>query len=344
MSQPIPDQMQALLLEAHREDVLEAVRSLKVVQRATPKPAHGQVLVKMDASPCNPSDLLFLQGKYGTGKTLPTVPGWEGAGTVVASGGGLLAWWLQGKRVACGNQDDRDGAWAQYMAANAAECIPLKQGLTLEQGATLIINPLTAVGLLATARKEGHAAAVQTAGASQVGRMVVRLAREAGYPLISVVRRDAQVELLRKEGAEHVLNSSDPDFAAQLTSLCARLKATAAFEAVAGDLTGIALNAMPRGATAYVYGGLSETACGGVDPLGLIFEDKQLRGFFLGAWLKQQGALGILRAAGRAQKLIIEGQIGTQVQRRVGLDGAVEGLEHYAQNMTDGKVLITPNG
>ncbi|QDU87934.1 Alcohol dehydrogenase [Pirellulimonas nuda] len=344
MSQPISDQMQALLLEAHHDDVLEAVRSLKVVQRATPKPAHGQVLVKMDASPCNPSDLLFLQGKYGTGKTLPTVPGWEGAGTVVASGGGLLAWWLQGKRVACGNQDDRDGAWAQYMAANAAECIPLKQGLTLEQGATLIINPLTAVGLLATARKEGHAAAVQTAGASQVGRMVVRLAKEAGYPLISIVRRDAQVELLKREGAAHVLNSSNAGFVEQLTDTCAKLQATAAFEAVAGDMTGIVLNAMPRGATAYVYGSLSETACGGVEPLGLVFEEKQLRGFYLGGWLKQQGSLGILRAAGRVQRMVMKRQIGTHVERRVGLEGAAAALEHYVQHMTDGKVLIAPHG
>src|SRR5690606_33818110 len=116
-------------------------------------------------------------------KTLPTVPGWEGAGTVVASGGGLLAGWLQGKRVACALQADRDGTWAQYFVANAAECIPLKSRLSTEQGASLIINPMTALALLKTAQRGGHRAAVHTASASQLGRILLMLASDANFPL-----------------------------------------------------------------------------------------------------------------------------------------------------------------
>lgn len=343
MGSAIPTQMRAILLEAHHEDVLDAIRSLKIVDRAVPKPQRGQVLVKIDSAPCNPSDLLFLQGKYGAHKTLPSVPGWEGAGTVVASGGGLLATWLKGKRVACGIQDDRDGAWAQYMVANATECIPLKRQLSLEQGATLIINPLTAMGLLDTARRGGHRAAIQTAAASQVGRMVVRLAKEAEYPVISVVRRESQGEVLKSLGAMHVLNSADEDFVEQMMSLCARLHATAAFEAVAGDLTGIVLNAMPAGSTVYVYGALSEASCASIDPVELIFRDKNVTGFYLGKWIKKRGPLAILRAASRLQRMIIEGRVGTTVQRRLNLDESVAGLEHYVHHMTDGKMLIGPN-
>ena len=300
------------------------------------------MLVRIDSAPCNPSDLLFLQGKYGALKTLPSVPGWEGAGSRCQRwrSAGELA---RGKRVACSNQDDRDGTWAQYMVANAAACVALKSQVSLEQGATLIINPLTAMGLLDTARRGGHRAAIQTAGASQVGRIVVRLAEEADYPVISVVRRESQVEILKSLGATHVLNSSDEDFVEQMKSQCERLEATAAFEAVAGDLSGIVLNAMPAGSTVYVYGGLSEKACASIDPIGLIFHDKSIAGFYLGKWLKQQSSLGILRAAGRLQRMIIEGHIDTTVQRRLDLDEVIAGLEHYVDHMTAGKMLIAPN-
>ena len=125
----MPDQMRALQLDAFHEDVSEAIRSLKVVTKPVPAPRRGQVLVKVEAAPCNPSDLLFLQARYAQLKTLPAVPGWEGAGTVVASGGGWIARYLQGKRVACSIQGDRDGTWGQYAVANVLECIPLKSGL-----------------------------------------------------------------------------------------------------------------------------------------------------------------------------------------------------------------------
>src|SRR5881392_605465 len=122
MAAPIPETMRAVVLSEYRENVSDAIRELAVMQRPVPKPRRGQVLVKITAAPCNPSDLLLLQGKYGVLKKLPTVPGWEGAGTVVASGGGLLARWLQCKRVACGLRADRDGTWAEYFVANADNC------------------------------------------------------------------------------------------------------------------------------------------------------------------------------------------------------------------------------
>lgn len=343
MTSTVPDDMRALVLDEYHDDVAEAINGLKVVDRPVPAPQRGQVLVKIEAAPCNPSDLLLLEGKYGTLKTLPTVPGWEGAGTVVASGGGLLASWLKGKRVACGLRADRDGTWAEYVVANGTECIPLKRRLDIEQAASLIINPLTAMGLLDTARRGGHHAAVHTAGASQLGRMLVAMAAEVNYPIINVVRRAVQVEVLKSLGAAHVLNSSDPDFLEQLKAACEQLRATIAFEAVAGDMTGTVLNVMPQGATLYLYGALSEEACGNIDPIGLIFHDKTVTGFYLGRWLRRRGALGILRAAGRVQRMIIDGRIETTVQRKVVLDEAIDGLKQYVDHMTEGKLLIMPH-
>jgi NADPH:quinone reductase-like Zn-dependent oxidoreductase len=343
MADSIPDRMHALVLHEYREDIADAIDSLKVEQRPVPTLKRGQVLVRIEAAPCNPSDLLLLQGKYGSLKTLPAVPGWEGAGTVVASGGGPLAWWLKDKRVACGQQGDRDGTWAEYVVANATECIPLKRQLRMEQAASLIINPLTAIGLLETARRGGHRAAVHTAGASQLGRMLVAMAAEVNYPIINVVRREAQVELLNSLGAVHVLNSSDEDFADRLRAVSADLQATAAFEAVAGEITGTVLNVLPEGSTVYVYGALSEEACDNIDPTELIFRQKTVTGFYLGAWLQERGSLGVLRAASRAQKMLIDGRIETKVQRTVSLGEAVAGLRQYVDHMTDGKLLIMPH-
>ena len=303
---------------------------------------RGQVLVRIEAAPCNPSDLLLLQGKYGSLKKLPTVPGWEGAGTVVASGGGPLAWWLMGKRVACGQQEDRDGTWAQYVVANAAECIPLKRQLCMEQAASLIVNPLTAMGLLETARRGGHRAAVQTAGASQLGRMLVAMASELNFPVINVVRREAQVELLKSMGAAHVLNSSDDDFVERIGAIAAELQATAALEAIGGEMTGTLFNVLPEGSTVFVYGALSEAACDNIDPIELIFHGKTVTGFYLGVWLRERGSLNVLRAASRAQKMLVDGRIETKVQRTVSLEEAVDGLRQYVNHMTDGKLLMMP--
>ena len=342
MIDSIPDHMHALVLHEYCEDIAEAIDSLKVEQRSVPALKRGQVLVRIEATPCNPSDLLLLQGKYGSLKTLPTVPGWEGAGTVVASGGGPLAWWLMGKRVACGQQEDRDGTWAQYVVANAAECIPLKRKLRMEQAASLIVNPLTAMGLLETAQRGGHRAAVQTAGASQLGRMLVAMAAELNFPIINVVRRKAQVELLKSMGAAHVLNSSDDNFVDRLAAIAAELQATTAFEAIGGEMTGTLFNVLPEGSTVFVYGALSEAACDNIDPIELIFRGKTVTGFYLGAWLRERGSLDVLRAASRAQKMLIDGRIETKVQRTVSLEEAVDGLRQYVNHMTDGKLLMMP--
>lgn len=331
--------MKALLLERYNKNLLEAIDSLKVVDRPMPALRPGRVLVKIEAAPCNPSDLLFLQAKYGSLKTLPSAPGWEGAGRVVDSGGGLLGRWLKGKRVACALRGDRDGTWAEYFVANATDCIPLKRDLPIAQAAGLIINPFSAAGLWDLARRGGHRAAVHTAGAGQLGRMLLAL---ADRPLINIVRREAQVELLRSLGAQHVLNSSDGDFKDKLRDACARLNATVAFDAVAGTMTGTVVNAMPPGSTVHVYGSLAEQPCGEINPVDLLFHDKTVTGFYLTRWLRDRNRLALYRTARRLQQLLIEKRIETKVQRTLPLEEAADGLKQYVQHMTDGKVLITP--
>lgn len=338
----IPTEMRAVIVDAYHDTLTEAIAALRVGPRPVPALRPGQVLVKIEAAPCNPSDLVFLVGKYGVRKPLPAVPGWEGAGTVVASGGGLYARWLRGQRVACSSRLNGDGTWAEYCAAEARRCIPLSRQISSEQGASLIVNPLSAWGLLETARRGGHRAAVQTAAASQLGRMLLKMAADRNYPVISVVRREEQVALLKSLGAAHVLHSETPDFVPRLQQICAQLQATAAFDAVAGPLTGTLLQAMPDGSTVFVYGALSEQPCSEINPVELIFRRKHIASFYLGTWLESQGPLATLRAVGHVRRLLAEQRIATQIQRRLPLAEVPAGLQQYVQHMTDGKVLIVP--
>ncbi|NTV42299.1 MAG: zinc-binding dehydrogenase [Syntrophobacteraceae bacterium] len=340
--EPLPQQMRALQLERHALDLEEALKALKLVSKPLPRPAPGQVLVRMEAAPCNPSDLVTLQGLYAVRKTLPAVPGWEGAGTVVQSGGGILGRLLVGRRVACGGQGDGDGTWAEYFVTEASMCVPLNARLTWEQGSMLIVNPLTAVGLFDKVTRGRHRAAIVTAGASQLGRMLARLAASRGLTIIHVVRREEQAALLGKLGAQVVLNGEREDFEASLQREAQRLKATIALDAVAGPAAGRLLKAMPAGSELVVYGMLSNEPCGGIDPHDLIFEGKRVTGFWLTPWLMNMGFLGRMHLVGKVQRLIADGVLDSTVHRRLRLDEVQEGLLEYSRRMSSGKALICP--
>jgi len=314
--------------------------SISVAEMPVPRPGHGEVLVKVFASPVNPSDLMFLQGLYGFKKPLPAVPGFEGSGTVVEASPGMLGRFLSGKRVACTTADAKiaGGMWAEYTVTSAHLCIPLRKQVDLEQGAVMLVNPLTAWALMEEARRGGHKAVVQTAAASALGRMIVRLGHRFSIPVINVVRRPEQFKLLESMGAKYVVNSSDPGFESSLRDLCRRLGATIGFDAVAGEMSAQLLRAQPRGSRLLVYGGLSLAPCQ-VDPGSLVFEGKRLEGFSLTAWLRRKSLLGQLRLSREVQKLL-DSDLKTEFQARVPLTDAMRGLRQYSDNMTAGKVLL----
>ena len=129
-----------------------ATPNLEVVERPTPQPQQGQVLVRITAAPINPSDQAFLRGAYGIRKPLPIVPGIEGTGTVVAAGPGILTQRLLGRRVACSGLSTGDGTWAEYALLEANRCISVTPGIADEQAACLFVNPWTAIALTQIAR------------------------------------------------------------------------------------------------------------------------------------------------------------------------------------------------
>lgn len=332
--EPIPDTMQAAVLHAYDG----APESLRIETRPVPRPQRGQVLVKMSAAPINPSDLMFLKGLYGVVKPLPVVPGWEGAGRVVATGDDWLSRLLLGKRVACGAPDQHDGTWAEYLLTTSARCVPLSDAIDDDLGAMLIVNPLTAWALMDTARRGGHRAFVQTAAASAVGRMLLRLSLHFSVEGIHIVRREEQVELLRTLGARYVFNSEAQDFDEQLRDACHQLNATIAFEAVSGMSAARVLRAMPTGSRLLLYGALSESPLM-ADPRDLIFQRKRVEGFWLADWLAGRSLWGQLRLMRQVQNALSD-LLRSEVAGRYPLHEVHQALRDYQTSMTAGKRLL----
>ncbi len=322
----IPKSMQAVLVGA-------SDASLTVGQIPTPQPGPERVLVRMAAAPINPSDIGFTRGSYGIQKSRYIIPGFEGSGTVVAAGQGLLPRLLLGKRVTCSTSSG--GTWAEYLVVPARNCFPLNKNISLEQGAMLIVNPLTALAFFEIARHGKHAAIVNNAAAGALGQMILHLGQSNHIPVIHIVRRQAQVELLRSMGGEYILNSSDPDFYVQLQRLAPQLKATLILDPVGGEQTQRLLDAAPSGSTAVVYGSLSGRKMDGIvnDP------SKHVMSFYMPDWLAKKNLLQVLWNLKRVQQLAMK-ELQTHIQKQFPLSQIQQALELYQMNPTAGKVLL----
>jgi NADPH2:quinone reductase len=261
------------------------------------QPGDDEVLVRVEASPINPSDMGLLFGvadmttaaASGTAdrplisaqvpeKLLSAVAarfdqslpaGNEGAGVVVAAGGSDAAQALNGRTVGVLG----GSMYSQYRTLKADQCLALHEGTSPRDGAACFVNPLTALGMVATMRAEGHTALVHTAAASNLGQMLQKICLADGVELVNIVRKDEQVAMLRDIGASHVCNSSMPTFAEDLTEALAATSATIAFDATGGgSLASQILACMERAAQqqagsysrygsttykqVYIYGGL----------------------------------------------------------------------------------------
>jgi NADPH:quinone reductase-like Zn-dependent oxidoreductase len=244
------------------------------------KPGSDEVVIRVEASPINPSDLGLLLGpadigsakvsgsaeapvvtaqvppaflKAVAGRLDESLPvGNEGAGVVVGAGDSEAAQALLGKTVAVFG----GAMYAQYRTVRASDCLVLGEGVTPAEGASCFVNPLTALGMIGTMRLEGHKALVHTAAASNLGQMLVKACLADGIGLVNIVRSPEQEALLRGIGATHVCDSTKPGFMEDLTAALAATGATLAFDAVGGGrLAGQILSAMETALnqTAAVY-------------------------------------------------------------------------------------------
>lgn len=269
MSDAIPTTMLQLRSELKSTGEL----ALSFAEVDVPKPRDHEVLVRIEATPINPSDLGLLLGgadvtRASAGGTAerPTISapvpenmlramkarldqslpvGNEAGGVVVAAGSSPEAQALVGKVVGI-----LGGAmYAGYRAVPAAMCLPLRDGTNARQAASCFVNPLTALGMTETMRLEGYKALVHTAAASNLGQMLQKICSADGIELVNIVRKPEQVELLQGIGAKHVCNSSDEDFMARLIDALAETEATIAFDATGGgDLASRILTCMEAAA------------------------------------------------------------------------------------------------
>jgi len=338
----LPTQRRAVTIAAYHEPFEAMVEGLSVASLPLRPLKKGEVLVEIEAAPCNPSDLMFMRGLYGVRKALPAVPGWEGCGRVVASGGGMMGALVKGKRVAVGSQSDDGGCWSSHVIANANACLPVPEDMPVGNAASFLVNPFTAYGFVDQAIRNGHSAIVQSAAASQAGRILNAVAKTRGVKVLNIVRREEQAELLRGLGAAHIINSSDTGFEETLRKQIADLDVTIAFDAVSGPMTGTLFNALPPGGTVYVYGGLDDTPIGNIDRKDLIFQNKSITGFFLGTWMGSRNLIQLSKAAKAVGKLFADGVIETTVQGEFPLEDVQTAVKTYADNMTGGKVLLRP--
>lgn len=291
---------------------------LELVETPVPVPGDDDVLVRVEATPINPSDLGVMFGMASMGEvsstgsgtatvmTAPVTPqgmaamkarigqplqvGNEGAGTVVAAGSSPAAQALMGKTVAVLG----GGMYGQYRAAPAMMVMPLGDEHTAKDGASCFVNPLTALSFLETMRMEGHTAIVHTAAASNLGQMLVRICQADGVDLVNIVRKKDQADLLKGMGAKYVVNSSDDSFMADLTDAIHATGATLGFDATGGGkLASNILTAMEAAAArtpgAYsIYGSIKHKQVylyGGLDTSQTVLSRGYGMAWGVGGWL-----------------------------------------------------------
>jgi NADPH:quinone reductase len=347
-----------------------------------PEPGPNEVLIRIEAAPVNPSDLgLLLAGANVTaaasagapGRPVVTAPipdaamrgltarvgaslpvGNEGAGTVVAAGASDAAQRLLGKKVAAAG----GAMYAQYRTVDTAFCLELPPDATAADGASSFVNPMTALGMIETMRMEDHVALVHTAAASNLGQMLNRLCQEDEIPLVNVVRKPEQEELLRAAGAAFVCDSSKPEFTDELTAALTQTGATLAFDATGGGklasqiLSGMeaAANATAEGYSrygstvhkqVYIYGSLDKSPTELTRNYGMAWG---IGGWLLTPFLGKIGLDGMLRLRDRVAAGL-KTTFASTYAAEVSLPGALslDSVAAYAQQATGQKYLIRPD-
>ncbi len=333
---------------------------LELKEQPMPTPGENEVLIRIEATPINPSDHGVMFGwasmasasSSGSGAgTVLSAPvseqgmavmkarigqslavGNEGAGTVVATGTSELAKSLDGKVVAAMG----GGMYGQYRCVDASVCLPLLEGHTAKDGASSFVNPLTALCMIETMNLEGHTALVHTAAASNLGQMLNRICLDGGVDLVNIVRKDEQETLLREMGAKYVVNSSKDTFMADLTDAIHATGATLAFDATGGGtLASTILSAMEAAAArtpgAYsIYGSVKHKQVylyGGLDTSPTTLNRGYGMAWGVGGWLLPN----FLARVGQ--------EVATRLRTRVATEMKTTFASHYTNEISLAEAL-----
>ena len=355
---------------------------LSLAKVEIPEPGPDQVVVKIEATPINPSDLGLLTGPAdmnsatasGSGDDIKVTAkvsaaalpfltarldqsmavGNEGAGTVIKAGASEAAQKLLGKTVSAVG----GSMYSQYRLLKAVECQPLPAGTTAAEGASWFVNPLTALGMTETMKREGHKALVHTAAASNLGQMLNKICNEDGIGLVNIVRSTEQAKILKGIGAKHVVDSSQQSFQDDLVQALVDTGATIAFDAIGGGklasqiLTAmeIALNKTAKeysryGSTThkqvYIYGSLNTGVVELTRNYGMAWG---VSGWLLTPFLQKIGRPGQALLRERVVNSL-KTTFASHYTKVVSLQEALDlkNIAVYAKRATGEKFLINPN-
>src|SRR5882757_9966228 len=372
--------MRSTTLEIRSRISREGELRLWLEEVPLPRPSPNELVVRVEAAPLNPSDQILMLGSVdpttlrasGTvnrpiiagrvpperlaamsGRLDQALPvGNEGAGTVIAAGSEVTS--LIGRVVAI---RATTGAYARHQIVKAADCLVLPEGLSARDGAAAFINPLTALGMVETMRREGHSALIHTAAASNLGQMLVRLCQKDGVPLVNIVRKPEQEELLRSLGAVHVCSTASPTFTTDFVEALKATSATIAFDATGGGtLASQILNGMEEAAnsTAGAYSRYGSTVhkqvyiYGALDTGPTILNRNFGMAWGIGGWLltpflQSVGAEAIGRLRDRVAAELTTTFASTYT-REVSLAGMLrpDAFTSYIKRATGEKFLVTP--
>ena len=331
---PGANPMQAAVIEKFGEPV----DVLKVRDLPVPEPKHGQLRVRMLAAPLNPSDLMVVRGSYAKLPTLPATPGFEGVGIVEKSGGGLYGKLLVGKRVAVLNSET--GSWAEQAVINARQAVPLSASLSVEQAATFFVNPATAYIMTRKVLRVPQGEwLLQTAAASALGKMVIRLAKSTGFRTINVVRRREQVAELQQLGADVVLVESEGDLREQVLKQTGGKGVNYAIDPVGGATASAVVRCLGPGGRLLLFGTLSQDPVS-FSPRTLMSVGASVEGFWLGNWMAQQNIVSKLRLMKTLARLILSGELSSEISETFPLAQVADAVRAAEKPRRGGKVLL----
>jgi len=316
----------------------EAEAVLHLDDKPLPEPGPGMVRVRMIASPINPSELMVVRGRYGRLPQLPATPGFEGVGVVEVAGPGLLGRLRKGKRVAVLNAEG--GNWQQYVIVPWRNVVPVPAEMPDEQAATFFVNPATSLILTR------HVLSVppggwllQSAAASNVGKMVIRLGKRFGFRTVNIVRRPDHVEPLRRLGADFVIVHPAESIGDRVLQITAGQGVANAIDAVGGSTLAAMIAGLSHGGRLVCYGTLSGEPAP-LDPRELMVKGASIEGFWLSNWTKRQGPIKMLRLFGELSRLIVQGDLASEIAASYPVEKYQEAIGMVQNANRGGKVLL----
>jgi NADPH:quinone reductase-like Zn-dependent oxidoreductase len=285
--------------------------------------------------------MMTVRGRYGRLPSLPATPGFEGVGVIDVAGPGMIKWLRglrPGRRVAVLNA--QGGNWQEMVVISARHAVPVPDDLPDEQVASFFVNPATVLVMIQHVLRVPRGAwLLQTAAGSALGRMVIRLGKHAGFRTINVVRRRDAVDDLRRLGSDHVLCSADEDVPGRVQEITAGAGVPFALDAVGGAAGRDAVRSLGPGGRLIVYGTLSGEPIP-LEPRSIMTGQKQIDGFWMSDWVRDQSVVTMLRLFGNIVHLLRADVLTTPAGKAFAMEEISTAAVEAERPGHSGKVLL----